>query len=118
MKRIGILIERERAFSRDLCSGIIHYAQECKDWSLTMLDFESLINPSVAAKFDGFIIRAINKRIIDAFVATKKPVIDLFEKKNGFLSVCERYAESGQNSADGGKALFAAPFHILRFFRS
>ena len=80
MKKIGILIERERAFSRELCRGIIQYAQDCKDWTLTMLDFESLINQAALEKFDGFIIRAINKRIVKSFAASQKPVIDLFEE--------------------------------------
>lgn len=98
MKNIGILIERERAFSRDLCSGIIHHAQECKDWSLTMLDFESSINPSIAGKFDGFIIRAINQKIVDAFAATKKPVIDLFEEMttSPFVRVMQNPTKIGQ----------------------
>jgi LacI family transcriptional regulator len=101
MKNIGILIERERAFSRDLCSGIIQYAQECQDWSLTMLDFESLIKPSVARKFDGFIIRAINRRIVDAFAATKKPVVDLFEKTSAspFVHVMQNPTKIGQMAA-------------------
>lgn len=101
MKKIGILIERERAFSRDLCSGIIQYAQECKDWSLTMLDFESTINPSIAGKFDGFIIRAINQKIVDTFAATKKPVIDLFEKMTAspFVRVMQNPTKIGQMAA-------------------
>lgn len=101
MKNIGILIERERAFSRDLCSGIIHHAQECKDWSLTMLDFESSINPSIAGKFDGFIIRAINQKIVDTFAATKKPVIDLFEKMTAspFVRVMQNPTKIGQMAA-------------------
>ena len=82
MKKIGILIERERAFSRDLCSGIIKYAQECNEWTLTMLDFESLINKSDAAEFDGFIVRALSKKIADTFAATGKPVVDLFEERD------------------------------------
>ncbi len=80
MKKVGILIERERAFSRDLCLGIIQHAQACKDWELTMIDIESLANPSTLEKFDGFIIRAINKKIVKIFSATQKPVIDLFEE--------------------------------------
>jgi LacI family transcriptional regulator len=101
MKNIGILIERERAFSRDLCSGIIHHAQECKDWSLTMLDFESSMNPSIAGKFDGFIIRAINQKIVDTFAATKKPVIDLFEKMTAspFVRVMQNPMKIGQMAA-------------------
>ena len=80
MKKIGILIERERAFSRELCRGIIQYAQDCKDWTLTMLDFESLMNQSALEKFDGFIIRAINKKIVKTFAARKNPS-SIFLKK-------------------------------------
>ena len=101
MKNIGILIERERAFSRDLCSGIIQYARECKDWSLTMLDLESSINQSDSAKFDGFIIRAINKKIVDNFAATKKPVVDLFEEMTAspFVRVMQNPTKIGQMAA-------------------
>lgn len=101
MKNIGILIERERAFSRDLCSGIIHHAQECKDWSLTMLDFESTISPADLSKFDGFIIRALNKKIVDTFAATKKPVVDLFEEMqmSPFVRVMQNPVKIGQMAA-------------------
>ncbi|MBO7166291.1 MAG: substrate-binding domain-containing protein [Kiritimatiellae bacterium] len=101
MKKIGILIERERAFSRDLCLGIIKYAQECRNWSLTMLDFESLISTSDIDNFDGFIIRAINDKIVSTFSETKKPVIDLFEEMTSspFVRVMQNPTKIAQMAA-------------------
>jgi LacI family transcriptional regulator len=66
-----------------------------------MLDFESSIIPSIAGKFDGFIIRAINPKIVDTFAATKKPVIDLFEKMTAspFVRVMQNPTKIGQMAA-------------------
>ena len=37
MKKIGILIERQRAFGRQLCSGIVKYAHTREDWTLELV---------------------------------------------------------------------------------
>ena len=82
MKKIGILIERQRAFGRQLCSGIVQYAQTRDDWSLTMLDWDDLTHTSRLKGFDGFIVRVINDEIARTFAQTGKPVVDVFEGRN------------------------------------
>lgn len=79
MRKIGILIERQRAFGRQLCTGIVHYSQTREDWQLTMLDMDDLTHASRLAGFDGFIIRVINDEIAKIFAKTGKPVVDVFE---------------------------------------
>ena len=79
MKKIGILIERQRAFGRQLCSGIVQYAQTCDDWSLTMLDWDDLTGTSHLKGFDGFIVRVTNDDIAKTFAQTGKPLVDVFE---------------------------------------
>jgi LacI family transcriptional regulator len=101
MKKIGILIEHERSFARALCLGIIQHAQNCKNWTLRMLDFESDINKATLKKFDGFIIRAINEHIVETFATTKKPVIDLFEEMTSapFVRIMQDPTKIGQMAA-------------------
>ena len=79
MKKIGILIERQRAFGRQLCSGIVQYAQTCDDWSLTMLDWDDLTCTSHLKGFDGFIVRLTNDDVAKTFAQTGKPLVDVFE---------------------------------------
>ena len=79
MKKIGILIERQRAFGRQLCSGIVQYAQTCDDWSLTMLDWDDLTCTSHLKGFDGFIVRVTNDAVAKTFAQTGKPLVDVFE---------------------------------------
>ena len=79
MKKIGILIERQRAFGRQLCSGIVQYAQTCDDWSLTMLDWDDLTCTSHLKGFDGFIVRVTNDDVAKTFAQTGKPLVDVFE---------------------------------------
>jgi LacI family transcriptional regulator len=79
MRKIGILIERQRAFGRQLCSGIVKYAHTREDWTLEMLDFDDYARTSHLTKFDGFIARVINDDIAETFAKTGKPVVDVFE---------------------------------------
>ncbi len=79
MRRVGILIERQRAFGRQLCSGVVQYAQTRDDWSLAMLDLDDLARPPHLAGFDGFIVRILNDEIARKFANTGRPVVDVFE---------------------------------------
>ena len=79
MRKVGILIERQRAFGRQLCSGVVQYAQTRDDWSLAMLDLDDLARPSHLASFDGFIVRILNDEIARKFANTGRPVVDVFE---------------------------------------
>lgn len=102
MRKIGILIERQRAFGRQLCSGIIQYAQTRDDWSLTMLDWDDLAHASRLAEFDGFIVRVINDEIAKIFAKTGKPVIDVFEGDHAqpFVKVIQDAEDVSRLAAD------------------
>ncbi len=78
MQKIGILIERQRAYGRQLCEGIVHYAQERNNWELDMLQWEDLLRPRHLEKFDGFIARLINDEVAAAILQTNKPVVDVY----------------------------------------
>ena len=36
--KVGLLVERSRAFGRELCEGVITFAQERGDWELHFMD--------------------------------------------------------------------------------
>ena len=90
MKNIGILIERQRAYGRRLCEGIVRFAQERNDWVLNMLEWEDLQHIDRLKKFDGFIARIFNDQIATAIMRANKPVVDVYVS-------CER---AGMSSSD------------------
>ncbi len=98
MRKIGILIERQRAFGRQLCSGIVQHAQAHEDWTLEMLDLDDLLRPSRLAKFDGFIARVINAEIAKTFAKTGRPLVDVFEgcASQPFVKVIQNAASISQ----------------------
>ena len=102
MRKIGILIERQRAFGRQLCTGIVQYSQTREDWQLTMLDTDDLYRPPRLAGFDGFIARIINDEISRAFAKTGRPVVDVFEgdRTQRFAKVIQDADEISRLAAD------------------
>ena len=78
MKKIGILIERQRAYGRQLCEGIVRFAQERNDWVLNMLEWEDLQHIDRLKKFDGFIARIFDDQIATAIRMANKPVVDVY----------------------------------------
>ena len=101
MKRIGILIERQRAYGRSICLGVSRFAQENADWSLQMLEWADADNPQRLQKFDGFIVRILNERIAETFTNTRKPVVDVFHEQDwpGISSVDQHACLIGQLAA-------------------
>ena len=77
MKRIGIFVERQRAWGRQLCEGIASFAQERADWELTTMEREDLANLRLLAGFDGFIARVYDETVAKAFCHAQKPVADV-----------------------------------------
>jgi len=77
MRRIGLYVERQRAWGRRLCEGVAAFAQERRDWSLVMLERDDLADRAHLARFDGFIARVPDARTAAAFRKTKRPVADL-----------------------------------------
>ena len=79
MQKIGIFIERQRAFGRKLCDGVSRYARNHGGWSMTMLDWDDFSRPERFRLFDGFIARLLNKRISNVLNDTARPVVNVFE---------------------------------------
>ena len=77
MQRIGIFVERHRAWGRRVCEGICAFAQERHDWSLAILERADFKSPAALASFDGFISRVPDAEIADALRRTGRPVADL-----------------------------------------
>ena len=97
--RIGLLIERSRAFGRELCEGIISYAQD-REWEISYLAPDDLCGRRLA-ECDGFIVRVTTDGIARAFAATRKPVVDVFYDlpNYGFSIVKARHESIGRLAA-------------------
>ena len=81
MKAIGIIIERQRAYGRRLCEGIVRFAKERGDWSLRIIEFEDLAAKLRPDRYDGIIARVMNDRIADSLINAGCPVVDVFCEK-------------------------------------
>ena len=77
-KRIGLLIERSRAFGRELCEGIISYAQERDDWEIVFLNVTDVRSQRKRSAIDGFIARVMSDELARNLKATKRPVVDVY----------------------------------------
>ena len=101
MKRIGILVERQRAYGRSICLGISRFAQGHDDWSMRMLEWSDADNPRRLREYDGFIVRVLNARIARVFQSTGKPVVDVFHECDwpGFSFVDQHARIVGQMAA-------------------
>lgn len=98
MKKIGILIERQRAYGRQLCEGIVRFTQTRKDWTLSMLEWEDLKHPDLLKEFDGFIARLINDEVADPLQRTHKPIVDVYvsQEREGIASSDQLARRIGQ----------------------
>jgi len=93
MRKIGILIERQRAYGRQLCEGIVRFAQSHGDWALGMLEWDDLQNPALLSDYDGFIARILNDQIAEVLSRTGKPVVDVFvSRKRAGVSSSDQHA--------------------------
>ena len=100
--RIGLLAERSRAFGREICEGVIIYAQERDDWELQFLGTDDLRRQNVRERLDGFIARVTSDDIAQKLEATGKPVVDLYYEKPrpGFAIVKTRHETIGRLAAE------------------
>lgn len=100
--RIGLLVERTRAFGRELCEGVITYAQDRNDWELRFLTAEDLQRRNVNERHDGFIARVTSDKIARLLAATGKPVVDLYydRPRPGFAIVKTRHETIGRLAAE------------------
>jgi len=101
MKTIGIIIERQRAYGRRLCEGIVRFARERKDWSLRIVEFSEIRRNPRLRSHDGFIARVMNDEIANVLADTGKPVVDVFLEKpiSGFAGVDQNARIVGQMAA-------------------
>lgn len=77
MKRIGICIEWDRSWGRNICEGICTFAQTQPDWSLTLLkpaDFKKSATPT---DFDGFITHMPDPLLESLLASAQGVVVDL-----------------------------------------
>jgi len=98
--RIGLLVERSRAFGRELCEGVINYAQD-HEWELRYLD-PNRLTASALSEFEGFIARVTTDQVARARAATGMPVVDVFYNlpNYGFSIVKERHEKIGTMAAE------------------
>ncbi|MCK5845553.1 MAG: XylR family transcriptional regulator, partial [Victivallales bacterium] len=75
MKKIGLFVERQRAWGRLLCEGVATLAQTKDDWTLRMIELEDLKCPAALREFDGFVARVPDEKTAAAFRRIQKPVV-------------------------------------------
>ena len=100
--RVGLLVERSRAFGRELCEGVIAFAHERKDWELHFFDAKSIQRQGLRESMDGFIARVTTETIAKTLQKTGKPVVDLYYGKTypGFAIVKTMHETVGRLAAE------------------
>ena len=76
--RIGLLVERQRAYGRRICEGAASAAVKLGSVSLGMLEWTDLQQPSRLVDYDAFIVRILDDAMAAALRRTGKPVVDIF----------------------------------------
>lgn len=100
--RVGLLVERSRAFGRELCEGVITFAQEREDWELHFMDAADLLRRNLGQTMDGFIARVTTDAVAASLAKTGKPVVDLYYEKprRGFAIVKTMHESVGRLAAE------------------
>lgn len=101
LKIIGLMVERSREFGRELCKGVIDYAQERRDWEVRFLAPADLDRATLRT-FAGFVARVTTPVIARRLDATQKPVVDVFygTPHPHFAIVKERHESIGRLAAE------------------
>ena len=84
--RIGVLVERQRAYGRRFCEGAAAYACECPGISLGMMEWRDVGDSRKQSGYDAFIVRVLDDRMERALRRMRKPVVDVFygKRREGF----------------------------------
>ena len=84
--RIGVLMERQRAYGRRFCEGAASFACECPEVSLGMLEWNDLNDARRLSAYDAFIVRILDDQMDQILRRTHKPVVDVFygRRREGF----------------------------------
>ena len=109
--RVAVIVERDRAYGRELCCGIADAALHEDGWALEFVDADSLKRQKSLRGFDGAIARVVDDAMAQRLTASGLPVVDVFCNK--------RYPQFG--SVDGDQAAIgrkAAEHFLARRFTS
>ena len=84
--RIGVLVERQRAYGRRFCEGAAACANEYSDVALGMLEWCDLSDARHLSAYDAFIVRVLDDQMEQSLRRTHKPVVDVFygKRREGF----------------------------------
>ena len=84
--RIGVLVERQRAYGRRFCEGAASFACERPEISLGMLEWSDLNDARRLSAYDAFIVRILDDLMEQILRRTHKPAVDVFygKRRDGF----------------------------------
>ena len=104
MKRtlhIGVAIERTSEYGRRFLQGVADFFDDKPDWQLALLN-PSQVTDRALDKYDGWICRITNKRILSKLHDTGKPVVDAIclEPFKGFSTIRTDYTAIGTLAAE------------------
>lgn len=77
MKRIGICVEWDRSWGRNICEGICAFAKTQPDWSLALCKPTDFKKSAASADFDGFITHMPDSILESLLASTHGVVVDL-----------------------------------------
>lgn len=113
MKKIAILVERDRAYGRGVCEGIAAAAPREGDWVLEFISVAMLERSSGLHGFSGVIARVPDARVAKRLAMSGLPVVDVF--------CAHEYPAFGFGSVDGDQMAIgrlAAEHFLSRRFTS
>ena len=88
MKKIAIMLESTRAYTRAVVEGVAAFAQERRDWILRPVNAQT-VSPVRLRGFDGIIARILDDATAERLAKTGLPIVDVFCQKprTGLASV-------------------------------
>ena len=99
---IGVLIERSRAYGRQLCEGVAAFAMRRPNWRLTLLDGHDLDDRRRMLAFDGLICRFLDTRVPRKVLRYGKPTVDVYHDRPlaGIAAVDSDHFDIGRAAAE------------------
>ncbi len=76
-RRVGLMVERTRAWGRGVCEGVASAAQQ-QGWELQMLDPGGRFRAGDLKRFDGFIALVLDRSVAQALENSGRPVVDVY----------------------------------------
>lgn len=102
MKRIAVVCERDRAYSRAVALGIAEAAAEKTGWSLEFVDNLETAGLSALEPYDGVLARISTDRLAAAIERSGLPAVDIYTDRirKGFASVDSDQEAIGRLAAE------------------